>query len=93
MPSPEEMAAGGFTPEDFEGDPVEVWPENAQAWQVFVEMSGQWRQSFNGPTALDYTALFARMDRLQLDAPAWEDLFADVRVLEAQALRTMKEPA
>lgn len=93
MPSPEEMAAGGFTAEDFEGDAVEVWPENAQAWHVFVEMSGQWRQSFKGPTALDYTALFARMDRLRLSDQGWEEMFADVRVLEAQALRTMKEPA
>ena len=87
------MAAGGFTADDFDGDPVELWPEHARAWQVFAEMSGQWRQAFNGPTALDYTALFARMDRLRLDSDAWEDLFADVRVLEAQALRTMREPA
>lgn len=93
MPSPEEMAAGGFTPDDFAGDPVEVWPENARAWQVFAELGGQWRQAFNGPTALDYTVLFARMDRLQLDPAAWEELFADVRVLEVQALRTMREAA
>jgi hypothetical protein len=93
MPSPEEMAASGFCADDFEADPVELWPENARAWQVFADMSGQWRQAFNGPTALDYTPLFARMDRLQLDPDAWEELFADVRVMEAQALRTMREPA
>ena len=93
MPSPEEMAASGSCADDFEADPVELWPENARAWQVFADMSGQWRQAFNGPTALDYTPLFARMDRLQLDPDAWEELFADVRVMEAQALRTMREPA
>jgi hypothetical protein len=87
------MAAGGFTADDFDGDPVELWPENVRSWQVFAEMSGQWRQAFNGPTALDYTALFARMDRLRLDTQEWEDLFADVRVLEDQALRTMRKTA
>jgi len=43
MPSPEEMAASGFCADDFEADPVELWPENARAWQVFADMSGQWR--------------------------------------------------
>ncbi len=87
------MAAGGFSPEDFEPDPVEVWPENWPAWVLFAEMSGQWRVNFGGPVALDYTALFARMDRMRLGDAAWEEMFADVRALEAQALQTMKEPA
>lgn len=47
--------------------------------------------SVNGPTALDYTALFARMERMRLADDDWQALFADVRVLEAQALRAMRE--
>jgi len=47
--------------------------------------------SVNGPTALDYTALFARMDRMRLHDDDWRSLFDDVRVLEAQALRSMRE--
>lgn len=54
-------------------------------------MSGQWRMSVNGPTALDYTALFARMDRMRLHDDDWQALFNDVRVMEAQALRAMRE--
>lgn len=93
MPSPDELALSGFSMDDYAADPVDLWPENERAWQVFAELSGQWRASFNGPSALDYTALFARMERLRLDDMAWEELFSDVRVLEAQALQTMREPA
>lgn len=57
---------------------------------LFVQMSGQWRAGFNGPMALDYTPLFMRMDRLRLDDRAWEELFYDVRVIEAAALDEMK---
>lgn len=70
---------------------MEVWPENWPAWVLFCEMSGQWRSGFNGPTALDYTALFMRMDRLGLADPDWQDLFADVRTLESAALTQMAE--
>jgi hypothetical protein len=30
MPSPEEMAASGFSADDYEADPVDLWPENAR---------------------------------------------------------------
>lgn len=68
-------------------DSAEVWPENWGAWSLFSEVSGQWRLNANGsPTALDYTSLFARMDRLRLDDEEWNQLFADVRVIESAAL-------
>lgn len=90
-PSAQEMAAAGFTPEDFEEEAVELWPENWPAWSLFCELSGQWRvSSMGGPVALDYTAVFARMDRLRLDDAAWHDLFADLRVIEAAALKQMQ---
>lgn len=53
-------------------------------------MSGQWRAGFGGGFALDYTPLFMRMERMRLADDAWEELFADVRVLEAAALEQMK---
>ena len=86
------MASAGFTPEDYETDPVELWPENWPAWSLFAEMSGQWRMApMGGATALDYTALFLRMDRLGLTAEQWNDMFADVRVIEAAALKQMAQ--
>lgn len=83
------MKQAGFAPEDYDDEPVEVWPENWPAWGLFCEMSGQWRQSMGGPTALDYTPLFMRMDRMGLTDQAWQDLFADVRTIEHAALAQM----
>jgi hypothetical protein len=54
-------------------------------------MSGQWRAGFGGHYALDYTALFMRMERMRLDDETWQALFDDVRVLEAGALQAMSE--
>jgi hypothetical protein len=91
MPNAAEMEAAGFTAEDFAGDPVEVWPENWPAWCLFAEMSGQWRVGFAGRYALDYTPLFARMERQRLDDATWEQRFSDVRVME-QAVLDMPKP-
>ena len=65
------MAAAGFSADDYEGEPVYLWPECERSWSLFCEMRGQWRCDFSGPTALDYTALFARMERMRLDDEAW----------------------
>lgn len=43
------------------------------------------------PVALDYVALFARMERMRLADSDWEDLFDDVRVLERAALDQMQD--
>jgi len=85
------MEATGFTPEDYDTEPVEVWPENWAVWSLFCELSGQWRHGMNGATALDYTTLFMRMDRLQLSADDWEAHFADIRVIERAALEQMSK--
>ena len=85
------MAAAGFVPADFETEPVEVWPENWPAWSLFCEVSGQWRQAMAGPTALDYTPLFHRMDRLGLSPDEWDARFADIRHIEAAALQQMRK--
>lgn len=70
---------------------VEVWPENWPAWVLFCEMETQWRVGPGGATGLDYTPLFARMDRLGLTGPEWEQRFADIREIEAAALVQMRE--
>nr|WP_282826190.1 DUF1799 domain-containing protein [Pelomonas sp. V22] len=84
---------GTFTLEDYGFDSVEVWPENWPAWRLFCEISGQWRiAGMNGVRfALDYTPLFARMERLGLSDDEWNDLFADIRVMEAAALEQMRD--
>lgn len=87
MPSAAEIEASGFTPEDFETDPVEVWPENWQAVCLFCDLRTQWRTGgMGGVIGLDYNVLFRKMDRLALTAEEYDQLEADVRVMECAAL-------
>jgi hypothetical protein len=44
----------------------------------------------NGPTGLDYTALYPLLDREQLSADDWRDTFDCVRALEGAALDQMR---
>lgn len=45
----------------------------------------------NGVTGLDYNVLFARMDRLHLSEEAHQQLFDDIRVIEAEALQILNQ--
>lgn len=49
-------------------------------------MHTQWRVGFNGPTGLDYAALPAVFDLMQISADDRAFIFQDLRVLESQAL-------
>ncbi|MCA1857456.1 DUF1799 domain-containing protein [Massilia oculi] len=86
-----ELLAAGFSPDDVEaGEPVEIWPENLPAYDAFCGMSTQWRVGMSGATGLDYNALPVVL-RLQ-GAPRadWQQLFVDIRVMEQQALLSMR---
>jgi len=90
-PTEQELEASGLTVEDLAGDPVEVWPENIQAFTLFGQMQTQWRCGMGGATGLDYVALFHKMDRMRLDPGEYEDLEEDIRSMEHEALRAMSE--
>ena len=82
-----EMAAAGLRPEDYQEELFELWPENELPIAVFSALSTQWRMGgMGGPTGLDYNVLFSRMDRLKLSDSAHEQLFADIRIIECEAL-------
>lgn len=73
---------------------AEVWPDCWPAWCLFVELGTQWRSAGMAGvrTGLDYGPLFARLDRIAASRDEWEQLFQDVRVLEAAALDQMNQP-
>ncbi len=81
-----ELAAFGFLPDDYADETLEIWPENEESISLFSTLSTQWRVGMSGPTGLDYTAVFARMDRLKFDDEKYERLFQDIRVIEGEAL-------
>ncbi len=85
------MRAAGFEPEDYETDPVEIWPENWPAWDLFCTVSTQWRTGGMGSyIGLDYGPLFIVMDRRGLKGDEWQDALNDIRVIEAEALDTIR---
>jgi hypothetical protein len=90
MPSAEELEASGFALEDFETEPVEVWPENWPAFKVFSDLRTQWRVSgMGGATGLDYNVLFRKLDRMNLPPDEYDQMEDDIRLMETTALLLM----
>lgn len=80
------MRASGFTREDYEAAPVEVWPENWPMVQFFARLSTQWRHGMGGPTGLDYASVLALLRTLGLKRAERDEMFEAVQVMESAAL-------
>lgn len=89
QPTAEEIIKSGWLPEDFETDPVEVWPENWQAFNLFCRMQSQWNVGMSGASGLQYLVLFAFMARMQLSDEDHDLLLDDIQTLERAALEAM----
>ena len=72
---------------------MECWPENIDSLNLFIALQTQWRIGMSGATGLDYPAVFATLDRLHRDKTdaRRDELFADVQIMEAAALKKMAE--
>lgn len=64
----------------------EVWPENWRAFVLFTRLETQWNVGFGGPVGLRYEALYPLLDREAEDAEDWDNLFNDIRQIEAGAM-------
>lgn len=84
-----EMAAAGLSEDDFGAAAVEVWPENWTAYQLFAFLGTQWRGGGMGLIGLDYTAMWKKMDRMNLEPGEYDELEADVQVMEYAAIAAM----
>lgn len=85
-PDAAELAAFGLTLDDVAGEPVEIWPDNRSAFELFGALQTQWRVGMNGPIGLDYNVLYHRMDRMGLTPERYDDLEADIAAMEVAAL-------
>lgn len=92
-PNMGDLAAFGLTLDDFEDDPDTLpWPEHLMVLAVFKAMSTQWLRAPNGqPTGLNYGALPAVLDMMSVREKDRHQLFADLRVMEHEALDTITE--
>lgn len=82
-----------FAPPGGSGGTVTIWLENIRSVHAFCEVSTQWRTGMGGATGLDYPAVFAALERLYRDLTAEErdEIFSDLQVMEAAALKAMRE--
>lgn len=80
------MGRTGLRPEDYDEE-VEVWPENWDSWQFWLQVHTQWRVGgLGGLVGLDYTPVLMLMERLKLTDERWSVLWEDVRAMEAAVL-------
>ena len=85
-----ELASFGLTKSDV-AVTVEIWRENYQAFNLFSNLSTQWRYSMNGVTGLDYNVLFHKLDRMNLTDDEYAWLEDDVRIMEHIALTELNK--
>lgn len=67
---------------------VELWPENVQAFDLFVFMQTQWMHTgmSGSVTGLNYLVLFRRLDDMNLPPEKREQLLAEIQAMERAAL-------
>lgn len=92
-PTAAELEAIGLLPEDMEGEFDAICcTENWDSARAFEAMRTQWRVGPGGPYGLDYTALRTSvLPFLEIPRSKWPRIFADVIVMEDEALVTMHE--
>ena len=72
-------------------DPVDIWPDNLAAFEIFNFMGTQWRVGMGGPTGLDYSVMYRKMDRLSLSPDDYDALERDLQIMESAALACMHQ--
>ena len=73
------------------GGDVELWPDLAAPFDLFMACQTQWRTGFNGPTGLDYTGVTVVARVMQIGAARLRGLWADFVAMERAALELFAE--
>lgn len=90
-PTDKELEAACITLDEWIGDPVQVWPDNALPVRVLLAMRTQWRTGMSGRTGLDYSALPEIWRRLKVPPADRDEVFEALQHLELAALEAMHE--
>lgn len=78
-------------PEDFGPEVVEVWPDNWVTTQLFAALSTQWNVGMGGVVGLRYEAIPVARACFHISDEDWPDTFHDLRVMEAAAVKVLRE--
>jgi hypothetical protein len=81
----------GFGPGAVDTAAPEVWPCVAPAVQLLVALGTQWRMApMGGAVGLDYGAVRPTLQLLGVPRAQWGELFKDLQVMEAAAVKAMR---
>lgn len=76
--------------EEASGPPVDLWPDNVQAVNVFAVICMQWRVGMGGAFALDYSVIEPALRMLRIPPEDWPDVFEAITVMEPVGLQAMR---
>lgn len=63
-----------------------LWPENREAWGLWLVMQTQWRVGMGGATGLDYAAMQATLGLTGVKKKQWPEMFQLIRAMEIATL-------
>lgn len=78
---------------DFPEPKVEVWDDNWDVLDLFLQYKTQWRCGPNGAIGLDYNVFHHALDRKRVEGTKYDDWLADLSIIESQALAILSKPA
>ncbi|MDD1966192.1 DUF1799 domain-containing protein [Pseudomonas putida] len=87
---PEQLALFGLSAVDLD-ETIEILPDNWPAFIVMEAMGTQWRTGMGGASGLDYAVVPAVMSLVNIPKKTRNQVFHDLRVMEAEALLVMSE--
>lgn len=70
---------------------VQVWDINWPTFELFYNLSTQWRTGMGGASGLDYSVIPTVASMLGIKKKKLKEMFPDLRVMENEALVTMGE--
>ncbi len=90
-PSEAELRAIGLLREDVtDTSDFEVWPDNWLPYEIFCEVSDQWRMGQGGPVGLDLNVVFQVMDLFEINSRDERlDTLRAIRVMSSSAITQM----
>lgn len=75
-----------MTPDDYEEELLEIWPENIPVYELWGVVGDQWRMGARAPVALDLIPVFHELDRMGLDREAYDAMLDGVKAMASAAL-------
>lgn len=69
---------------------TEVWPDNAEAVGVFIDLGTQWRVGPRGPYGVDYNVIPMICDLHEIAPSNRNEILQSIRIMESAALSEMR---